>query len=181
MHVAIDGERGNRRGAGKRTVWRVSSEPPATPGPNIQSDKLNVSNFSIFASSSSSAVVQETFREADKVAPQTRAGFQGNSEASPPPSLEWLIYTPVPLCYRGATVCLFQPTSSVITASGQLQLISCNKPTVMFLLSLSRHANLAAPARPLPPFPHTSTTVAVLRWLRVSLPPNEVSSRRRYE
>lgn len=77
-------------------------------------------------------------------------------------------------------MCLFQSTSNVITASGQLQLISCNKQTVMFRHSLSHHANLSPPCS-LPPSTHTSTPVAVLRWLHVSLSPNEVSCRRHYK
>lgn len=77
-------------------------------------------------------------------------------------------------------MCLFQSTSNVITASGQLQLISCNKQTVMFRHSLSHHANLPPPCS-LPPSTHTSTPVAVLRWLHVSLSPNEVSCRRHYK
>lgn len=76
-------------------------------------------------------------------------------------------------------MCLFQSTSNVITASGQLQLISCNKPTVMCRHSLSHHAT--PPSCPLPRSPRTSTPVTVLRWLHVSLTPNEVSCHRHYK
>lgn len=71
MHVVIDGERGSRRSAGKPAVWRDSPEPSVTLGQNIQSDKPNISNFSIIVSPSSPAVILETCRRADKVALQT--------------------------------------------------------------------------------------------------------------
>lgn len=70
-------------------------EPSVTLGRNIQSDKPNISNFSILTSPSSPAVILETCRQGDKVAAQTWAGFQGNG----PPLLVWManLHTCAPL------------------------------------------------------------------------------------